>query len=156
MTDETQSPVVFIDKPRHPDLQALLDYWSQKRGTRAMPARADIKPAEIKPLLPDVMIWSAIDPYLIRLVGDHIVNFVGTNNTGKPATDGMPPDAAAGMRVVFLQVIAAKTPRFRFGRAFWLPKKDYRFFEAAYLPLSADGETVDMILGGIKFDFISE
>ena len=156
MTDKAQTPVVFIDGPRHPDLQTLFAYWSQKRGARAMPARADIKPAEIKPLLPDVMIWSAIDPFPIRLVGDHIVNFVGTNNTGKPATEGMPPDAAAVMRAVILHVIAAKAPRFRFGRAFWLPKKDYRFFEAAYLPLSADGETVDMILGGIKFDFISE
>ena len=156
MTDKAQPTVVFIDGPRHPDLQALLDYWTAKRGARAMPARADIKPAEIKSLLPDVMIWSAIEPFTIRLVGDHIVNFVGANNTGKPATDGMPADAATVMRTVIMHVIAAKAPRFRFGRAFWLPRNDYRFFEAAYLPLSADGENVDMILGGVKFDFIAE
>ena len=154
MTEKAQTPVVYIDAPRHPDLITLFQYWTAKRGARAMPARADINPADIKPLLPDVMIWSAIEPFPIRLVGDHIVNFVGANNTGKSATDGMPDNAAAAMRGVILDVIAAKAARFRFGRAFWLPKKDYRFFEAAYLPLSADGENVDMILGGIKFDFI--
>jgi hypothetical protein len=152
LTDKSQTPVIYIDSPRHPDLQTLFQYWSAKRGTRAMPARADINPADIKPLLPDVMIWSAVEPFPIRLVGDHIVRFVGGNNTGKPATDGMPPNAAAAMLGVIMDVIAAKAPRFRLGKAFWLPEKEYRMFEAAYLPLSTDGMAVDMILGGIKFD----
>jgi len=144
--------VAYIDAPRHPDLRKLVEYWNAKRGARTMPSRADINPAEIKPLLPDIMIWSAVEPYVIRLVGDHIVHFVGANNTGKGATEGMPPDAAKGMRGVIEHVIAVKAPRFRFGKAYWLADKSYRDFEASFLPLSADGERVDMILGGLKFD----
>jgi hypothetical protein len=151
--DPSGAPVAYIEAPRHADLRALHHYWNAKRGARAMPGRADINPAEIKPLLPDVMIWSALDPFLIRLVGDHIVRFVGANNTGRPATHGMPTDAASRMRAVIATVIESRSPRFRFGKAYWLAEKSYRDFEACFLPLSADGESVDMILGGLKFDF---
>jgi hypothetical protein len=145
-------PVAYIDAPRHPDLKTLVQYWSSKRGTQLVPLRADIKPAEIKPLLPDIMIWSAIAPFHVRLVGDHIVAFVGGNNTGKSATYGMPPDAAESMLGVLNDVVTSKTPRFRLGKAFFVPEKAYRDFEACFLPLSDDGNSVDTILSGIKFD----
>ncbi|HUO92482.1 MAG TPA: PAS domain-containing protein [Rhizomicrobium sp.] len=145
-------PAVYIDAPRHPDLKALFDYWSSKRGTLLIPLRSDIKPAELKPLLADIMIWNATAPFHIRLIGDHIVNFVGKNNTGRSATDGMTPDAAAAMLEVLNQVVTSKAPRFRRGKAHWAPSNAYRDFEACFLPLSDDGENVDTILSGIKFD----
>jgi hypothetical protein len=145
-------PVAYINAPRHPDLKTLVQYWTSKCGVRLMPLRADIKPAEIKPLLPDIMIWSAIEPFHVRLVGDHIVAFVGGNNTGKAATHGMPPDAAKSMLAVLNDVITSKAPRFRLGKSFFVPEKAYRDFEACFLPLSDDGNTVDTILSGIKFD----
>jgi hypothetical protein len=37
-------------------LRTLLDYWSGKRGERAVPLRADIDPADIPSLLPYVML----------------------------------------------------------------------------------------------------
>ncbi len=149
------SKPVFIEAPRHPDLQTLLNYWTAKRASRIAPARADIRPTEIKPLLADVMIWNVgIEPapHNIRLVGENIVRFVGTNNTGKPATAGMTDEAAASMTAVLDEVVRARSPRFRIGKAFWHREKSYRDFEACYLPLSADGETIDMILGGLKFE----
>jgi len=155
MTETNQPPVVYIDAPRQPALQTIYSYWQAKRGARPMPARADISPAELKAVLPDIMIWSAVPPYLVRLVGDNIVRFVGRNDTGFPATHTMPPDAAQGMTDVFTQVIQTKTPRFRLGKAYWTPEKSYRDFEACFLPLGADGETADMILGGLKFDIDS-
>ncbi len=145
----------FIDAPRHPSLQRLFEYWTVKRGSRPAPARADIRPAEIKPLLADVMIWNVARggiPHTIRLVGGNIVQFVGRNNTGEPATIGMPEDAAAAMTSILDQVAETRSPRFRLGKAFWHRENSYRDFEACYLPLSPDGETVDMILGGVKFD----
>lgn len=154
-TGASPAQVLFIDSPRHPDLKQLLAYWAKKRGTRMAPARADIKPADIKSLLADVMIWN-VDavggPYTIRLMGDSIVRFVGRNNTGADATTGMPQDAAATVTAVLTQVVRARTPLCRIGKAHWLPDKSYRDFEACYLPLSSGGETVDMILGGVKFD----
>ncbi|HTW34494.1 MAG TPA: PAS domain-containing protein [Rhizomicrobium sp.] len=67
------APVAFIGAPRHPILRQLYDYWLARRGARLMPAKADINPADIKPLLADVIIWNAVPPFLVRLVGDHIV-----------------------------------------------------------------------------------
>jgi hypothetical protein len=151
----SMSQPIYIEAPRHPDLQALLAYWTGKRGSRDVPPRADIHPSEIKTLLPDVMIWNVGRdgaPHTIRLVGENIVRFVGANNTGQPATNGMPDDAAATMNAVLTEVAVARLPRFRVGKAFWHREKSYREFEACYLPLSTDGETVDMILGGLKFD----
>jgi hypothetical protein len=148
----TNPPVAFIEGPRHPLLQELYAYWLVKRGARRMPARADLNPADIKPVLSDVIIWNATPPYPIRLVGDHIVRFVGSNNTGRPATQEMPPEAGRVLIKVFEAVIGSRAPRFRAGKAFWRPEKSFHDFESCFLPLSSDGETVDMILGGIKFD----
>jgi hypothetical protein len=148
-------PVAFIDSPHCPFLRQLHDYWLAKCGPRLMPAKADINPADIKPLLPDVIIWNAEPPFLIRLVGDHIVHFVGNNNTGQPAAQEMPPDAGRVLEMVLGTVIETKSPRFRKGKAFWKPEKSYRDFESCFLPLSADGATVDTILGGMKYDIES-
>ena len=65
------------------------------------------------------------------------------------------PDAGRVMTMVLETVIGSKSPRFRSGKAFWKPEKSYRDFESCFLPLSADGETVDMILGGMKYDIES-
>ena len=149
-------PAIFIPAPRHPVLQKLLEYWQSKRGTRIVPSRADIRPSEIKSLLPDVMMWNVNasgERFTMRLIGENIVRFVGRNQTGKPATIDMPPDAAQAMIDILTQVVETRTPRFRIGRAFWLQEKSFRQFEACYLPLSSDGEAVDIVLGGVKFDF---
>ncbi len=118
-----------------------------------MPARADIRPSEIKVLLPDVMMWSAPAPFIIRIVGDNIVRFAGANNTGKPATDGIPPQTAEDMLAVLNEVVVSKEPRFRLGKTYWRPDKSERDYEASLFPLSTSGQDVDMILGGLKFDF---
>ncbi|MGH6872111.1 MAG: PAS domain-containing protein [Rhizomicrobium sp.] len=150
------TPAVFIDAPRDSNLQLLHLYWSAKRGPRRMPARADINPSEIRAQLPYVMLWTVDGDegaFTIRLVGEHVVRFVGENNTGRPATHGMPPDAAESMRNVLGQVARLAEPRFRIGKAFWKPDKSFCDYEACFLPLSADGETVNMIFGGARFDF---
>ena len=56
------------------------------------------------------------------------------------------------MIIKILDAVATeRAPKFRAGKAHWQPDKSYRDFEACFLPLSSDGETVDIILGGIKF-----
>ena len=43
----------IVDPPgiSEPVLRPVLDYWDSKRGARAMPARLDIEPLELKPYL---------------------------------------------------------------------------------------------------------
>lgn len=51
----------MIDLPlATPRLRSGYDYWNAKRGQRAMPGRADLDPAEIKPLLPHVVLMDVL------------------------------------------------------------------------------------------------
>ena len=144
----------FIEAPRDPVLIALLAYWSRKRDGRLMPARRDIDPAEIKPLLPHVMLYNAdaASDYSIRLVGQAIVEFIGHNFTGSAATAGMDERAATNMRQILGMVAETGRPVFRAGKTYWWLDRSYRDFEACFLPLSPDGRTVNIILAGVIFD----
>jgi hypothetical protein len=67
------------------DQRLLLDYWLAKRGDRRMPARADIDPAELVSLLPNLMLVDvAGDParFRFRLVGTRVVRASGEDRTG--------------------------------------------------------------------------
>lgn len=68
-------------------IQRAYAYWDGKRAGRAMPARADINPAEIQDLLPYVVLTEVLKapPYLrYRLVGTRQVQIRGMDPTGKP------------------------------------------------------------------------
>jgi len=144
---------VFIDEPRDPDLRALYEYWNTVRGDRSMPQRADIDPTTIPKLLPCILMYTVAPGggYTIRLVGEEVVSFVGQNATGHPAGSALPPRAAEILIKVLDEVTMERVPKFRAGKAHWQPDKSYRDFEACFLPLSANGESVDIILCGIAF-----
>ena len=153
MSDDSINDAYFIDAPHDPDLIALHAYWLSKRGARDMPSRPEIVPAEIKPLLPHVILYDAAPDrrYRIRLVGEGIVQFVGANLTGEDVTARMEPKPAATMRALLDMVANERRPIFRAGKAWWWREKAYRDFEACFLPLSPAGAAVDIVLGGIKF-----
>ena len=155
MTEPTESfaEAGFLAAPRDPSLVALYRYWEAKRGANDVPSRADIDPAELKPLLPHIILYDALGPgsYRIRLVGEAIVAFVGRNLTGHDATTSMTPGAAANMRMILDAVCETRSPRFRAGKAYWLKEKAYRDYEACFLPLAPPGQPVNMILGGLSF-----
>ena len=144
---------VFIDGPRDADLRALYEYWNTVRGERAMPRRADIDPSEIPKLLPYIIMYNAVPGgggYTIRLVGEEVVRLNGSNGTGRQAGSIMTPRGAEMMTRILDAVARERVPKFRAGRTYWHPDKTYRDFEACFLPLSPDGETVNIVLGGVK------
>lgn len=150
---EPITEAAYIEAPRDPRIKALYDYWNGLRRDRAMPARADIDPAGIPKLLPYVIMYDvkAEGGYAIRLVGEEVVNFVGRNATGGPAGTVMSARSAEMIVQILDTVTRERAPRFRAGKAHWHPGKAYRDFEACFLPLSADGESVNIVLGGITF-----
>jgi len=83
------------------------------------------------------------------------VNFVGRNLTGQAAGSIMEPPAAELIINILDAVATGRVPKFRAGKAHWHPERAYRDFEACFLPLSSDGKTVDIVLGGIKFPIAS-
>ena len=156
MSDTTRavSDPVFIAAPRQSrTLQALYEYWNTRRGDRPMPQRADINPAEIPKLLPHLLMYTVLPGggYVIRLVGEEVASFAGRNATGEPAGSALPPRAAEILKKILDEVVSERGPRFRAGKAHWQPDKSYRDFEACFLPLSAGGSSVDIILCGIMF-----
>jgi len=144
---------VFIDEPRDPDLRSLYKYWNALRGERPMPERADIDPGKIPKLLPHILMYTVVPGggYTVRLVGEEVVRFAGRNATGDPAGSALPPRAGELLNKILDEVATDRTPKFRAGKAHWQPDKSHRDFEACFLPLSADGSAVDIILCGIRF-----
>jgi hypothetical protein len=150
----TITEAVFIDAPRDADVRALYEYWNGLRGDRTMPSRQDIDAAAIPKLLPYIIMYTVVADgggYTVRLVGEEVVRFVGRNMTGHAAGSIMEPPAAELIIKILDAVATEREPKFRAGKAHWHPERAYSDFEACFLPLSSDGEAVDIILGGIKF-----
>jgi hypothetical protein len=74
------------DEARSPALKQLYAYWESKRAGRTLPLKSAIDPAEIKDILPYVIISEVFDGPLrvrYRLVGTEIVKLRGREFTGK-------------------------------------------------------------------------
>ncbi len=146
-----------ISAPQDPILVRIFEYWNSKRAGRSMPSRADMDPPiELRGLASNIILYDVLGPsqYRVRLVGQAIVEFTGYDATGKPAAVSMPPRAAEVTIEILDSVASRRAPRFRSGFAHWHRDKSYRKFEACFLPLSPDGETVDIILTGVTFDTV--
>jgi hypothetical protein len=144
----------YIDAPRDADIRALFEYWDAIRGDRVMPSRQDIDPTAIPKLLPCVFMYTVVADgggYTIRLAGEELLALVGSNPTGQPAGSTMTPRGAETLIKVLDAVRMERVPKFRAGKAYWQPNREFRDYEGCFLPLSSDGQTVNIIFGGIKF-----
>jgi hypothetical protein len=133
-----------------PLLRKLFDYWSEKKGTRLAPTRADIDPGEIRALLPNVLLVERIgDPtrYRDRLVGTDVVKVFGEEITGKFLDEVDFDDVTSRVVSEYDRVATECRPI----ASKWSYKKlsgRYVEYERLILPLSSDGQTVDMFLCG--------
>jgi hypothetical protein len=155
-TTHTVSEPIFISEPRDPGLRTLYEYWNTLRGDRPMPQRAEFDPTAVPRLLPYIMMYNVLPDgsYTIRLVGEEVVGFVGRNATGQRSGSALPSHAAEMLDKILDTVSTQRVPKFRAGKAHWQPDKSHRDFEACFLPLSADGEAVDIILCGVRFSVL--
>jgi hypothetical protein len=138
-----QSP--FTD----PRLEHTYDYWREKAAGRAMPSRADIDPIEIPKLLPDVMLVErmADGRYRYRLIGTENQTAHGINATGRFLDEVLPgPDYAAHVLALYDECVETRRPLYS-ECLFFSPARHEpeRHTKVLFMPLSADGETVNMI-----------
>jgi len=150
----TDPPAKSLDEPRDPDLLALYRLWMAKRGLRLMPSKTDFDPDEFKGVLAGVVLMEAGPrggPYIVRRVGENIVDFFGHTTIGQPAGSLMRPEGYRKFMQLLDSVVERRAPAFRAGTAYWSRDKIDRQFEGCLLPLSSDDRVVDMILGAIKF-----
>ena len=132
-----------------PKAVALYQYWNARRGIRSMPTRADIDPMEMRQWLPRITLVD-VGPdgaqLTYRLAGTQIVDLLGMNPTGQPVENAWPEDEAARLRERCREVVETRGPVFCQQTCEWLVDQRPSAW-AMCLPLSADGQRVDMILG---------
>ena len=126
-------------------VRQLHAHWEQVRGRRLMPARGDIDPAALKPLLPNIVIADVFhDPLraCYRLVGTSVVEHSRFDFTGKWLHEvdfGEPQDWIALYEII----VREKRPLFdRSEIPFEDDVRPPQPYEFCMLPLSADGTTV--------------
>lgn len=131
-----------------PDIVAFHRYWESKRRGRNMPARADIDPAEIVPLLPGIMLLDVVADarrFVYRLVGTREVAMRGRDPTGKSVGEGFYGASAETSIASYQDVVARKALRLE-RREFTTPDGRYGREQVILLPLSGDDRTVNMVL----------
>jgi hypothetical protein len=135
-------------------LAALFDYWRGKRQGRVMPARRDIDPIEMRQWLGNLMLVEfPADPmqYRVRLDGVNSQQFYGTSREGK-GVEAMPSEEER--RIVlpqYMVVLEQKLPAYYESQ--FVTREGVRTSQRKLLlPLSENGERVNMILAGLYFD----
>lgn len=80
-------PTVFVpvDKVENPELKKLLDYWKEKRGSRAMPSRGDVSPQDLRSALKTLQLFDVIDDgedFYVRVMGAAVSGTFDFNPNG--------------------------------------------------------------------------
>jgi hypothetical protein len=145
---------MYIASPRHlPSIQQLHDYWTLCCGSRAMPRRADIDPADIPHLLPYVYLVD-IEPapfrVRYRVVGTSAVEWKGRDFTGL-YLDEMRFNKPDELLALYRRAADEKVPAFR-STTWPMPNGITRAVETGIFPISEDGEQVSQCLAIEDFE----
>lgn len=153
--------VKFLEKPEHPKIKELYDYWQSKRSGQAVPDRQTIVPADIPHLLPNLWVCEAVDEarnFKFRLFGTELVQVLGEERTGKLISDiGDTPDTAdpAQVRQAWLDILQLT---FRTAKPFFVKTplsasgRSYLTAHMTVLPLLDGDRGLSRIMGGIFFE----
>jgi hypothetical protein len=156
MADMSGTVEINPARVENPVLAHLHAYWQEKCGDRAMPAKGDIRPSDLRDVLGSVILTDVLPGYVdfrYRLIGTWVARYFNDDYTGKTVREAFAswPNGAADAalrlhrkcardRVVILAVAPED----------WLNKMEA--FHSLYLPLSDDGETCNVVLNGFVFD----
>lgn len=135
-------------------LGPVLAYWEQKRGDRAMPSRAEIEPADLAALLPNLQLIDVVDGgqrFRYRLVGTAIVTAFGREYTGKWLDELFPSERGKFAEEVYQLTCNERLPVF--ARSTYVTATDRELVaNRVCMPLSPDGRSVTMIMGVLNFE----
>ncbi len=135
-----------------PVARQLLQYWKSRRGDREMPGRADLDPLDMGPFLSQVFLVDVSHEPLdfsYRLIGTEIVDRSVHDYTGKRLADLPSQRKPSDIWSLFETAAIQRRPV----RGL-VPQLKYtsRFVEMQALPLSRNGEQVEMLIGTVVFD----
>jgi len=103
-SEATPPEIHPADTVRDPDLRRTLDRWRALKGDRAMPARAEISPRDLKHGLRCIHLYEVIDggmDFRARLVGTGVYPGLEVDQTGKLVSEHPDP----GIRLRFAMIM---------------------------------------------------
>jgi hypothetical protein len=136
-----------LDDVQSPRIRQLHDYWRSKCSAAGVPPRSAIEPADIRPLLPYLVLAELTPkPFRItyRLVGTAVVRWHGEDFTGRDH-QSVASLAESGIDDSYRRVFMTSAPVF--GRTgLYVGDNSWIVFDYAIFPLSDDGMTVNKSL----------
>jgi hypothetical protein len=142
----------------HAVLREVKAYWDDKRGKRRMPARRDIRPEEIKRLLPQVLlvdVLSGESDFRYRLLGTKLRPYFPKDVTGQTMRAALSPFGSQTVEAtlaVYGVVAGERIPLRITGPGDTFAQKS-KFFEAILMPLGDSDEDANMVFGAFEFDW---
>jgi hypothetical protein len=132
----------------------LLAYWHERRGNRDMPSRRDLDPADIRSLLPNLVLIDVAEgctDFRFRLIGTSVAGNCSRDHTGKRFSE---LDGYGSRGYGWNNSLNAATRRRpRIGHLPYTgPLRSITAHHNLTLPLSSDGWNVDMILCVSEFE----
>ena len=130
-----------------PRLHKLYAYWQAKRGARAMPARRDIDPTELVPLLPHLMMVDVEEGprFRYRLFGTAVSEAFGSDPTGRFIDEVMVGAYKAFLLGLYNDLLVSKKPVYSTS-IYGGERHGQLWTQRLMLPLSSDGKTVDKVI----------
>ena len=132
--------------------RAAYAYWRMLKGSRAMPARAELSPRDMRGILRNVVLLRVLDggaDYEYRIVGELFVWAYGLQfrDMRLSQIEAAAPEHGARMRKLYEHVRTHAEPlAFQGWVGREVPQSRFVYYESLLVPLADDGRTVDHIL----------
>jgi hypothetical protein len=153
--DQSQSPepARLPEGIRHPSLIRLYEHWEAKRGARAMPSRTDFDPVDLSYILGHLLLMDVIGPppwrFRYRLIGSELTQRSGRDLTGRMVDELPESEYRTSVIAWHTAVVEQRTPRRSLTRR--VIDRRWQHYEILTMPLSSDGEAVDMTVTGVYY-----
>lgn len=136
-----------------PIYQQFLSLWHSKAGTRAMPAKSELTPRDLKDFLRDIVLCQRVaenpSNYLWRLIGTKVAEVVG-HNTGKTLQESAPPELSARWIECADLILDGGQPLRFLGRVH-LKDREYLDAENLFVPLADDDGLPAFVMGLCRY-----
>lgn len=143
----------FLDSIESSLLREFATYWQRVRASKRMPAWGDIRPSEIKSVLPIVWSWKydrVRDLFVGRLAGEKIQSVFGINFRGALMSDAF-RDYEYEKVLARHRRVVSEPALFRGHGLIFRHLERFDLGERIILPLADDGIHGDGIIGATDF-----
>lgn len=136
-----------------PKFQTLLNYWSLKKGEKALPSRKDMSPRDLISVLPHIFIFDLVvkdgilEDALVSLMGTALVDLYG-ETTGESVNKKLDFDVGERIYHMCQEAINRGEPVANQVNVM-TEDRPHISVSTLYCPLSSNGTDIDKIIGQV-------